>query len=139
MPIRWRLTVFNVLVIGTILVVLGVSGFFLVREAMRSEVEDTVRDSALTAARTVGSGNALSKSDVEQLTLDGVFVIIRDGEGRVLFKTVALTPEGDLDEPFWRRAVEGGEPAGGAVDLSSGGRGYAYAVPIDLAGPEAPR
>ncbi len=137
MPIRWRLTVFNVLVIGIILVVLGVSGFFLVREAMRSEVEDTVRDSALTAARTVGSGNTLSKSDVEQLTLDGVFVTIHDGEGRVLFKTVDLTPEGDLDEPFWRRAVEGGEPAGGAVDLSSGGRGYVYAVPLDPAGSEA--
>ena len=137
MPIRWRLTIFNVLVIGTILVVLGVSGFLLVREAMRSEVEDTVRDSALTAARTVGSGNALSKSDVERLTLDGVFVTIRDGDGRVLFKTVDLTPEGGLDKPFWRRAVEGGEPAGGAVDLSSGGRGYVYAVPLDTAGSEA--
>jgi two-component system OmpR family sensor kinase len=86
----------------------------------------------------VGSGNALSKSDVERLTLDGVFVTIRDGEGRVLFKTVDLTPEGDLDEPFWRRAVEGGEPAGGAVDLSSGGRGYVYAVPVDSAGSEVP-
>jgi len=138
MSIRWRLTIFNVLVIGTILVILGISGFFLMREAMRSEVEDTVRDSALTAARTVESGNALSKGDVEQLTLDGVFVTIRDGEGRVLFKTVGLAPEGSLDEPFWRRAIEGGEPAGGAVDLSSGCRGYAYAVPLDPAGSEAP-
>jgi signal transduction histidine kinase len=138
MPIRWRLTIFNVLVIGTILVVFGVAGFFLVREAMRSEVEDTVRDSALSAARTVGSGNALSKSDVEQLTLDGVFITIRDEEGRVLFQTVELTPKGYHDEPLWRRAVEGGEPAGGAVDHSSGGRGYVYAVPIDSAGSEAP-
>ena len=122
MPIRWRLTVFNVLVIGIILAVLGVSGFFLVREAMRSEVEDTVRGGALTAARTVASGNALSKSDVERLTLDGVFLTIRDKEGRVLLQTVDLRPEENLDEPFWRRAVEGGEPAGGAVDLSSGSR-----------------
>jgi signal transduction histidine kinase len=137
-PIRWRLTVFNVLVIAIILVVVGVSGFFLLREAMRSEVEDTVRDSALAAARTVGSGNALSEDDVDQLTLDGVYVIVRDGEGRVLFETVDLRPEGELDEPFWRRTIEGGEPAGGAVDLSSGGRGYVYAVPIDPAGSEAP-
>jgi hypothetical protein len=115
-------------------VVVGVSGFFLVREAMRSEVEDTVRDGALTAARTVASGNALSKSDVERLTLDGVFLTIRDKEGRVLLQTVDLRPEENVDESFWRRAVEGGEPAGGAVDLSSGSRGYVYAVPIDLAG-----
>jgi signal transduction histidine kinase len=138
MPIRWRLTVFNVLVIAIILVVVGVSGFFLVREAMRSEVEDTVRDGALTAARTVASGNALSKSDVERLTLDGVFLTIHDKEGRVLLQTVDLRPEENLDEPFWRRAVEGGEPAGGAVDLSSGSRGYVHAVPIDLASSEVP-
>jgi HAMP domain-containing protein len=138
MPIRWRLTVFNVLVIGTLLVVLGVSGFFLVREATRSEVEDTVRDNALAAARTVESGDALSKSDVERMTLDGVFVTIRDGEGRVLFETVDLTPKGDLDEPFWRRAVQGGDPAGGAVELPSKGRGYVYAVPIKSISSEAP-
>lgn len=137
MPIRWRLTAFNVLVIGTILMVLGVSGFFLLREAMRSEVEDTVRDSALTAARTVGAGNALSKGDVEQLTLEGVFVTVRDGDGRVLFKTVDLTPEVGTDGPFWRRAIEGGEPAGGTVELSSEGQGYVYAVPIETAGSEA--
>jgi signal transduction histidine kinase len=138
MPIRWRLTVFNVLVIGTLLVVLGVSGFFLVREATRSEVEDTVRDNALAAARTVESGDTLSTSDVERMTLDGVFVTIRDGEGRVLFETVDLTPKGDLDEPFWRRAVEGGDPAGGAVELPSEGRGYVYAVPIKSISSEAP-
>jgi hypothetical protein len=78
-PIRWRLTVFNVLVIGAILVIVGVSGFLLVRGAMRFEVEDTVRDGALAAARTVGSGNALSEDDVDQLTLDGVYVTVRDG------------------------------------------------------------
>jgi hypothetical protein len=137
-PIRWRLTVFNVLMIGAILVIVGVSGFLLVREAMRSEVEDTVRDGALAAARIVGSGNALSEDDVDQLTLDGVYVTVRDGEGRVLFETVDLRPEGDTREPLWREAVEGEEPVGGAVDLSSGGRGYVYAVPINPAGSEAP-
>ena len=58
----------------------------------------------------------MSKSDVERLTLEGVFVTIRDGEGRVLFKTVDLTPEVGTDGPFWRRAIEGKEPAGGAVE-----------------------
>jgi signal transduction histidine kinase len=138
-PIRWRLTVFNVLVIGAILVIVGVSGFLLVRGAMRSEVEDTVRDGALAAARTVGSGEALSEDDVDRLTLDGVYVTVRDGRGRVLFETVDLRPEGDTRQPLWREAVEGGKPAGGAVDLSSGRRGYVYAVPVETAGPEAQR
>ena len=41
MPIRWRLTVFNALSIGAILVALGFSLFLLLRNALFSEVEHT--------------------------------------------------------------------------------------------------
>lgn len=41
MPIRWRLMVFNSLVIAVILLVLGSSVFLLVREALFSGVEAT--------------------------------------------------------------------------------------------------
>jgi hypothetical protein len=36
---------------------------------------------------------------VERLTLDGVFVTVRDGEGQVLFRTVDLTPGGITRSP----------------------------------------
>ena len=83
MSIRWRLTLFNALAIGLILLVLGLVLFFLLRSALLSDVEDTVRNRAVTAARTVESGDALSQEDTEQLTLDGVFVIVRDEQGRI--------------------------------------------------------
>ena len=41
MPIRWRLTLFIALAIGAILLGLGVALFFLLREALLSNVEQT--------------------------------------------------------------------------------------------------
>ena len=58
MPIRWRLTVFNALSIGVILVVLGLSLFLLLRNALLSGIEDAVRNRPLAAAEAVESGEA---------------------------------------------------------------------------------
>jgi signal transduction histidine kinase len=129
-PIKWRLTLFNALVIGGILLVLGISVFFLVRGVLLSGVEDTVRSRATSVARTVGAGQPLSPNDVEQLTLEGVFVVVRDGEGRVLAHSVDADPRQDTDAPFWRRVLETGKPEGGKVDVSRDDRGYVYAVPV---------
>ena len=43
MPVRWRLTLFNALVIGAILLVLGLGQFFLLLKALFSGIEDTAR------------------------------------------------------------------------------------------------
>jgi signal transduction histidine kinase len=128
-PIRWRLTVFNALVMGAILTAFGVSVFFLVRGALLSGVEHAVRDRAEGVARTVETGQSLSAGDVERLTLEGVFVIVRDGEGRILARTVGSAA--DAGEPFWRRAIQSGEPVGGQVAVSPDERGYVYAVPVE--------
>ena len=37
---------------------------------------------------------------MERLTLEGVFVIVRDDEGRILARTVGSAA--DAGEPFWR-------------------------------------
>src|ERR671911_1502228 len=67
MPIRWRLTVFNALVIATILTLLGVSIFFVVRDALLSGGEYTVRDRAGSVARALEPGQSLSAGDVDRL------------------------------------------------------------------------
>ena len=84
MPIRWRLTLFIALVIGAILLVLGLSLYFLSRSALLAGLEETARSRALSASQTIESGEDLSDEYVEQLTLDGVSVIVRDGNGHVL-------------------------------------------------------
>ncbi len=131
MPIRWRLTVFNALVMATILALLGVSVFLLVRDALFSGVEYTVRERAASVARTVEMGQSLSTGDVDRLTLEGVFVVVRDREGRILARTVDTGPTGSSGEPFWRAAVEGGKPVDGQAEVSPGEMGYVYAVPVD--------
>lgn len=130
MSIRWRLTIFNALAIGAILLLLGAAIFFLVREALLYGVEDTAKNRAIAAARTVQSGDPLSQDDVERLTLDGVFVTIRDGQGKVVNETVSLKGQDGARDPVWRRALRTGEPANGTVELSEGAPDYVYAVPV---------
>jgi two-component system, OmpR family, sensor kinase len=129
LPIRWRLTLFIALAIGAILLVLGVALYFLLRDALLSNVEDTVRGRAVNAARSIRSGEDLEREDIEEFTLDGVFVIVRDGEGRVLTETVNL-PSGDGD-PVWREAIDSGESASGTAELSGDDADFIYAVPVD--------
>ena len=47
MPIRWRLTLFIALVIGAILLLLGFSLYFLLREALLSNMEDIAQSRVL--------------------------------------------------------------------------------------------
>jgi two-component system OmpR family sensor kinase len=134
LPIRWRLTIFIALVIGAILLLLGVSLYFLNRSATLSGIEDTVRTRANAVARTIASGEDLSndEEDIEQLTLDGVFVIVRDGNGNVLAGTVSLSTVAQESDTAWRRALDDGEGASGTVDLSGEADSvYVYAVPVE--------
>ena len=132
MPIRWRLTVFNALAIGAILLLLGFALFFLLREALLANVESTARDRAQSAAKTIQSGDALSPDDVEQLTLDGVFVIVRNRQGRVLDHTVNLGAGEKARDSIWRKALSSKKAASGTADLSNGAPDYVYAVPVNL-------
>lgn len=133
MPIRWRLTLFIALAIGVILLVLGFALFFFVQEALLSGVEDTARSRALEAAETVESGEALEGEETERLTLDGVFVVVRDGEGGILNQTVNLPSRMEESETAWRQALRGGSPAEDTVEVSDETPVYVYAVPVDPA------
>lgn len=131
MPIRSRLTLFNALAIGVILLVLGVALFFFVREALLSRVEDTVSSRALAAAETVNSGETLDQNEMEQLSLDGVFVIVRDGDGQILTQTIDLpTSVEDLDT-LWNQALESGQSQGETIEIAEDTPAYLYAVPVE--------
>ena len=133
MPIRWRLTLFNALIIGAILLALGLSLFFLLREALLSDVEDTVRSRAVAAARAMESGEDVlnDEDDVEQLTADGVFLIVRDARGGILDQTANFSEGEEPNDPLWERALGSGNPTGGSAELSSEEPDYVYAVPVN--------
>ena len=117
MPIRWRLTLFIALVIGAILIVLGLALYFLSRSALLANVEDTTRSRAISAANTIESGELLSGDDVEQLTLDGVSVIVRDGSGEAI-QTANFPASGEGKDPVWREAVRSGQATSGTAVLA---------------------
>ncbi len=118
------------MVIGAILLVLGLTLFFLLRGALLSGIEDTVRNRAVTSARDVQAGETVDEEDADELTLDGVFVLVRDGQGRVLTRTVDLK-SGEERDPVWKQALESDQPEDGVANLSPDVSDYVYAVPVD--------
>jgi two-component system OmpR family sensor kinase len=130
LPIRWRLTLFIALAMGAILLVLGVALFILLSEAQLSTVEDPAERRAEEVADIIRSGQTLQADDVKELTLDGVFVIIRNGEGKVLYDTLNLTKSGAQDRTVWKDAlVDRGHHASGRIEFSRGDApDYIYAV-----------
>ena len=130
MPIRWRLTLYIALVIGAILLVLGFALYYLSRGVLLSGVEDTARSRAIDAARTIDSGKTLSDAYIGQLTLDGVVLFVRDGQGGILRKE-NLPENGKIENVLWRRADSSGKPASGMATFSGDDPYYVYAVPVD--------
>ena len=134
MPIRWRITLFNALFIGLILVALGFSLFLLLRNAVLSEVEDSVSARALAAARIVERKGELDKADAEQIALGDEFVVARDERGRVLDAPPwfgAEIQEKEVENQLWAQALEVGQPVGGTADYSRSPPDYVYAVPVN--------
>ena len=131
MPIRWRLTVFNALVIGAVLLTLGLSLFLLLRGALLSGIEEDARDRALAAAETIESGENLTSDEAERLSLGGVFVVIRDEQGQILDQTVSSVPRHEIQDPVWFEALDAGHPVGGTASYSPSEPDYVYAVPVN--------
>jgi two-component system, OmpR family, sensor kinase len=144
-PIRWRLTIFNALVIGGILLALGCALFFLLRETLLSSVEDTARNRALAAAKEINSGEGLDEEDgrlllddglKRGLTHDGVFIVVRDGRGNIITKTVNLPNNGEVYDELWHRVLKTKKPAHDTLTLREEGPSYVYTVPVSP--PEQP-
>jgi two-component system, OmpR family, sensor kinase len=136
LPIRWRLTLFNALIIGAILLALGLSLFLLLREALLSGVEDTVRSRAFAAARALESGeNPLKdEEDVRELTADGVFLAMRDARGRVLNQQPSnVSTNEEIGGDVWKRALASGNPVGGMAELRPLTRSRDLSLVIGLA------
>lgn len=135
MPVRWRLTVFNALAIGVILLLLAFALYFLLRESLVADVRRTVESRAVAAAETVENEEDLNDlpidiDDAEALALDGIFVIVRDAEGRVIAQTVDLLAPGEATDPVWRDAMRRQEPVSGTANLSEQAPEYVHAVPV---------
>jgi two-component system, OmpR family, sensor kinase len=137
-PIRWRLTIFNALVIGDILLALGCA-LFLLRQTLLFSVEDTARKGANVAAKEIDRGEALDEEDgrleldgglARGLTHDGVFIVVRNGRGDIIAQTVNLPNNWKVHDELWHRMLETGKPAHDTFTFQKEGSSYVYAVPV---------
>ncbi len=120
------------------MVLLGIALFLILRESLLSNVETTVQSRARLAARDLevdgGSRGApevkLEDEVAEQLSLDGVFVVVRNQDGRALYESVNLPADALRQDTVWREVARTGEPASGTADLSSEAPDYIYAMPV---------
>ena len=145
MPIRWRLTIFNALVIGGILLALGCALFFLLRQTLLSSVDVTARKGALTAAKEINieegldeeNGRLVIDDGLERvLTNDGVFIVVRDGRGSIIDESVNFPNDGRVTDELWRRVLETEKPAHDRLTFRKEGLSYVYAIPVSP--PEQP-
>ncbi len=145
MPIRWRLTIFNALVIGGILLALGCALFFLLRQTLLFSVEDTARNRARAAAEEINRGEGLDEENgrlllddglQRGLTHDGVFIVVRNGRGDIMDKTVNLSNNGEAHDELWHRVLKTGKRAHGKFTFREEGLAYVYAFPVSP--PEQP-
>ncbi|HET7479593.1 MAG TPA: HAMP domain-containing sensor histidine kinase [Rubrobacteraceae bacterium] len=129
MPIRWRLTIFNALAIGLILLFLGLALFLLLRNALFANIEETVRGEAVAAARSVEAGDGLGEAG--RLAPNEVYLMVRDKRGQILDLTDNFPDNGKISDRVWRRALESGKPVYGKAEIShEEGADYVYAVPV---------
>jgi signal transduction histidine kinase len=144
-PIRWRLTIFNALVIGGILLALGCALFFLMRHTLLSSVDDTARKGALFAAKEINSEEGLDEENgrlviddgLERgLTNDGVFIVVRDGRGSIIDKSANFPNDGRVTDELSGRVLETGKSEEGRLTFRGEGPAYVCARPVSP--PEQP-
>jgi hypothetical protein len=102
-----------------------------VRGTLFSNVEHTARDRAEVAAKSIRSGEPLRAEALQNLGLDGVFIIVRDGEGRVLHDTLNQGSNGVPENPVYKKALDSGKPVSGTLEMPGEYPEYVYAVPVD--------
>ncbi len=120
---------------GSVLLVICFSLFFLLREALLSGVKDAAESRAVEIARDVEKEpgeEMLDEEEAEELALQEIFALVRDADGRVLDQTAELESDEGENDPVWREALDSGQPTGGAAELIERNvSDYVYAVPIN--------
>jgi signal transduction histidine kinase len=68
---------------------------------------------------------------MRRLSLQGVFVVVRDGEGTILTRTGDLPDQAEGRDRVWQRALQSERPIGSTVHITEDAPAYVYAVPVE--------
>ena len=138
MPIRWRLTLLNAVMIGVILLTLAGSFAWLWYQHEVNQVTNTTRTQAKEAAKALEDGEDLlgkDKDELTQATASGaVVIVIRNAQGKVLGQ-MPDKPDfstGEIHDSVWKGVFKKGQPGQhGKVEKTSEGADYnVYAMRV---------
>src|SRR5215208_6714355 len=130
MPIRWRLTLLNAVMIGVILLTLAGSFAWLWYKHEVDQARNITRTQAKEAAKALEDGEDLLGKDNDELTQatagGAVVIVIRNAQGTVLGQRPEppVKPDfstGEIDDRVWKKAFKEGQPEHGKVKSSSEG------------------
>jgi signal transduction histidine kinase len=138
LPIRWRLTLLNAVMIGVILLTLAGSFAWLWYKLEVDQARSITRTQAKEAAKALEDGEDLLGEDDEELTRatagGDVVIVIRNAQGKVRGQMPEPPEKPDFskaDDPIWKEVVKDGQPEHGKVESFSKGADYnVYAVPV---------
>jgi two-component system, OmpR family, sensor kinase len=140
LPIRWRLTLLNAVMIGVILLTLAGSFAWLWYEHLVDQVENTTRTQTKEAAKALEDGEDLLGKDNDELTQatagGAVVIVIRNAQGKVLGQMPEPPDKpdfstGEIHDPVWKEVFKKGQPDHGKVESSSKGADYyVYAMRV---------
>jgi two-component system, OmpR family, sensor kinase len=141
LPIRWRLTLLNAVMIGVILLTLAGSFVWLWYQQLADQADNTTRIQAMGAAKALEHGEDLlgkDKNELTRATAGGtVVLVIRDAQGKVLGQRPKPSEKIDFStkevyDPVWKEAFNEGQPEHGTVERSAGSADYwVYALPVE--------
>src|SRR5829696_8479945 len=137
MPIRWRLTLLNAVMIGVILLTLAGSFGWLWYEHLVDQVKNDTKTQSKEAATALEDGEDLLGEDRDELTQatagGAVVIVIRNAQGKVLGQ-MPDKPDfspGKIDDPVWKEVFKEDQPQHDKVESSSEGADYnVYAIRV---------
>jgi hypothetical protein len=144
LPIRWRLTLLNALIIGAILLTLAGTFASLWHEQRLERVRNTTERQANEAAKALEDGEDLlgqDKDELKQATAGGsVVILVRNAQGKLLRQMPKPSDEipdfsmDGIDDRVWEEVLSPGEAdPHGRVKLppSEGQDRMVYAVRVE--------
>jgi two-component system, OmpR family, sensor kinase len=140
LPIRWRLTLLNAVMIGVILLTLAGSFAWLLYDYRVEQVEKTTKTQAKEAAKALEDGEDLLGKDNDELTQatasGDVVIVIRNAQGKVLDQMPEPPDKpdfstGEIHDSVWKKVLKEGQHKHGKVESSSEGADYnVYAMGV---------
>jgi len=142
LPIRWRLTLLNAVMIGVILLTLAGSFAWLWYRQNVNQDANTTKTQAREAAKALQDGEDLLGRDDDELRQatagSDVVIVLRNAQGEVLGQEPKPPEKPDfkkteeIEDPVWKEVLKSGEPAHGTADRSSEGSDYnVYAMRVN--------